>query len=364
MNIYTPLKTIFPTRQPPISPRRILLVRPCCIGDVVLATAALTALRRAYPKAHITWAVGGWSREAVEMHPMLDDILDTGPAAMPVRSPADMRRFAAQVHAGNYDLAVSLVRSPLMSMALYLARVPHRAGIDSGGRGFAYTVRAPADPIIPRHEAEIYLDVVRALGVDTDGIYANIPVRDDDREAVRGLAIKRPYVVIHPGGGSNPGMRMDAKRWPPANFAALANRLASRLNAGVVLVSGPHDRPIVAQVQSALMVRASAYAGTLTFGQIAALAAESLVYIGNDTGLTHLAAAAGARTAMIFGPSDPLRYAPFTPDSLSLWKRVPLRTGGVAAGMPDHWDWARDGISVDAAAEQLLSFMSRRRVVR
>lgn len=364
MNIYTPLQTLFPTRQPPVAPRRILLVRPCCIGDVVLATAALAALRRAYPAARITWAVGGWSRQAVETHPMLDDILDTGPDALPVRSVAGMRRFAAQVQRGNYDVAVSLVRSPLMSLALYMARVPHRAGLDSDGRGFGYTVRVPVDPSVARHEAELYLDVVRALGVDTDGLYAQIPVREDDRDFVRALAIKRPYVVINPTGGSNPGMRMDAKRWPPAHFAALANRIASRLNAGIVLIGGPHDRAIIAQVQAALMVRAASFVGTLSFGQIGALAADASVYIGNDTGLTHLAAAAGARTAMIFGPSDPARYAPFTPDSLVLWKPVSLRAGGVAAGTPQDWDWVRDGISVDAAARELMAFMAHGRAVR
>ncbi len=357
MNIYTPFNRMFPRRDPLPHPRRILVVRPCCIGDVVLATVVLPALRRAYPDAHLTWAVGGWSREVVEHHPLVDDILNTGSDALPVRSMAGMRRFVAQVRSGNFDLVVSLVRSPLMSLALYLARVPHRAGIDSADRGFGYTVRAKVDPAAARHEAEIYLDVIRAMGLSSEGCYANVGFTDDDRTVARGLDIQRPYVVVNPNGGSNPGMAMNAKRWPPESYAGLANRLTSRLNAGVVLLGGPQDKPTIAQVQSALMVRASAYVGTLSFGQIAALAADSLLYVGNDTGLTHLAAASGAKTAMILGPSDPARYAPFTLNSIALWKPVEMRAGGVAAGTPENWDWSRDGISVDDAATQIFAFL-------
>ena len=68
------------------SPKRIVLILPCCIGDVVLATATLQALRRAYPQAYIAWAVGSWSKPAIEHHPLIDSIIDTGSEALPVKS--------------------------------------------------------------------------------------------------------------------------------------------------------------------------------------------------------------------------------------------------------------------------------------
>ncbi|MFN8447138.1 MAG: hypothetical protein U0521_00695 [Anaerolineae bacterium] len=100
------------------SPQRIVLILPCCIGDVVLATAALQALRRAYPDAHIVWAVGSWSKPAVEHHPLLDGVIDTGAEALPVRTLGGLLRFVRQLRAGKPDYAVSLVRSPLMSLAV------------------------------------------------------------------------------------------------------------------------------------------------------------------------------------------------------------------------------------------------------
>lgn len=361
--IFAILERLLPTRPAPNTPRRIVLILPCCIGDVVLATATLKALRRAYPQAHITWAVGTWSKAAVEHHPLLDAILDTGNEALPVRSVGGLLRFVRQLRAGEFDLAVSLVRSPLMSAALLLSRIPHRAGVDSAGRGFAYTVRAAVDPNAPRHEAEVYLDVVRALGKDANDCYANVPVRDADAETVRkkleAQSVRGDYVVVNPAGGSNPGMVMDAKRYPAEQLAELATRLAARLSAQIVLLGGPKDAALVNAVQARLEASAAAFVGELSFGEIGALAAGARLYVGNDTGLTHLAAAAGAKTVMILGPTDPRRYAPFAPNALALWQPAAVAAGGVAAGTPENWDWSRDGIGVDAAETQIAAWVEK-----
>ncbi len=362
--LYTLLARLFPTRpNPSLRPRRVVLILPCCIGDVVLATATLKALRQGYPDAHITWAVGRWSCPAIKGHDLLDAILDTGTAALPVKTPGSLGRFVRQLRAGQYDLAVSLVRSPLMSLAVWLSGIPLRAGLDSGGRGFGYNLRAQTDPKQPRHEAEVYLDVARVLGLDVRECYVNVPVTQADLNSVRALLAERginpdAYLVINPAGGRNPGMVMDSKRWPAGHFSALAVRLADKHGFGqVVLVAGPDDEALVQAVMADLPVPHAALVGTLTFGQIAALAQMARVYIGNDTGLTHLAAAAGAQTIMILGPSDPARYAPFAPKAHALWKPAALHPGGVVRGAPAGWDWVRDGLSVDEAEAAVLAFL-------
>lgn len=305
---------------------------------------------------------------------MLDAVLDTGSDALPVKSPGGMLRFVRQIRAGRFDLAVSLVRSPLMSMAVLLSGIPQRAGLDSAGRGFGYNIRAPIDPAQPRHEADIYLDVPRALGLDVSDCYANIPVREEDRAFVHQLLAERgvtaPYMVINPAGGRNPGMALDIKRWPPENFAGLGNRLSQNLRVGAhghaplqrpdipfILIGGPGDQAIIDAVSNRLETPPITLVGALSFGQIAALAADALVYVGNDTGLTHLAAASGAKTVMILGPSDPVRYAPFTPNSIALWKPGRVSSGGVWAGVPEDWSWARDGIGVDEAETKIRDFL-------
>ena len=347
----------------PQEPQRIVLILPCCIGDVIMATATLKALRRGYPQAKITWAVGSWSRQAIENHDLLNSVLDTGPEALPVKKPGDFLRFVGQLRAGNFDLAVSLLRSPLMSMAVLMSGIPRRAGLDSAGRGFGYNIRAKIDPQDVRPEAEIYLDVARVLGLETGGCYANVPV---DGSLWRALAARllragidpANYLVINPCGGQNPGMTMDSKRWPPEHFTLLADRLGAQLQTGIVFIGGPRDGPLVEAVRRRMASQSAAFTGRLSFSEIALLAHKARLYIGNDTGLTHLAAAAGARTAMILGPSDPKRYAPYVADALVLWKPAAVSQTGVSAGTPGHWDWARDGIGVDEVERRILTYLS------
>jgi ADP-heptose:LPS heptosyltransferase len=343
---------------------RLLLILPCCIGDCVMATATLQALRRGYPDAHITWAVGGWARRAVEYHPALNAILDTGTAALPVKSIGGFPRFVGQVRAGSFDMAVSLVRSPLMSLAMLLTGIPQRVGLDSNGRGFGYTIKAKIDPQQARPEGDIYLDTARALGLDVTGCYVNLPVQDAARQTVAALrqarSIPARYLVLHPGGGSNPGMMMDSKRYPPEQWAVILNAIAPEFNLHPVLLGASSDAPLIQAVSSHLDMAHTSLVGELDFPQIGALAADAVLYLGNDTGMTHLAAASGAKTVMMLGPSDPARYAPFVPSSqaLALWQPTAhIAAQGVAQSMAQAWDWARDGITPTAAIAKIRGFM-------
>lgn len=340
---------------------RIIIIRPCCIGDVMMATAALKAIRRHYPEADITFAVGGWSRQAIEFHTDLNHILDTGQAAMPVKRLGGFWNMVSALRLGGYDIAVSLVRSPLMSLAVRLSGIPIRAGISSGWRGFGYTHKAPTSPADARPEAQIYLDVVAALGINTEGCYVNLPVPPEATAYISDFltrrGIKGPYLVVNPAGGSNPGMAMHSKRWPPESFAQVADALAKAYGWQVVLLAGPDDSGIVNTVRSQMQAHTTTFIGELSFPQIAVLASQAALYIGNDTGLTHIAAASGAPTVTVFGPSDPARYAPYTPRALALWKPIALDQGGVQQTQQMQWDWTRDGIQPEDALQQIHTFI-------
>jgi heptosyltransferase-3 len=152
-------------------------------------------------------------------------------------------------------------------------------------------------------------------------------------------------------------MRLVEKRWPVEHFAALGERLAAERGARLVLLAGPGDEPLLAELQARLPVHASALA--VQWGQAGALARGAALYVGNDTGLTHVASASGAAVLAIFGPSDPRRYAPFAPPgrATTLWRETALPAEGVAGGVDRGFTWDR-GVTVDeavAAAEKLLA---------
>ncbi len=335
-------------------PHRIALLKPCCIGDVIFTTPLLLALRRGYPNAQIDWWVSDWSVDAIRYHPALATVVQTGAGANPAAKPRGLLRLAAKLRRGKYDMLVVPDRSVKLSLAALLTGIRTRVGLDSGGRGFGYTVRARIDPKVRRHEAEIYLDLARALKLSTENCFVNMPPNAQSKAEInalmhsRNISPDRPLLVIHPGGGMNPGMKMASKRWPVENLAELIAQYLKSYNGLVVLLGSREEEHLTKSVVELLKhERVINLSGVLTLPQWAALAGlpQVLLYIGNDTGVTHLAAAAGAKVLGIFGPSDPVRYAPFAPNATYLWKPVDLPTEGVSGGNIS-FDWTRDGVSV------------------
>jgi lipopolysaccharide heptosyltransferase II len=341
------------------TPRRILVIKLCCVGDVLLATPALAALRRAYPQAHIAWAVSTWALPLLENNPHLDDLIDAGTVGTRAQTSTDLRRLERRVRQGNYDTCLVLDRSPRLTTFAWRAGIPQRIGLNSRGRGFAHSVQVPVRGI--RHEAELYLDVLRAMDVPVENARLEFYPSQPDQEQVAQLLnaampsrlyTTNPLVVLHPGGGENPGMEMQLKRWPAERFALLANRLVREHNARLVLVGGAGDVTISRDIAGLIAYPVTNLTGELSWGQLGALLAWTDLYVGNDTGATHLAVAMGARVVAIFGPTDPRRYGPFAPpeQAIALWHPISALREGVSAGAPPGFSWER-GVSVDEAAE-------------
>jgi lipopolysaccharide heptosyltransferase II len=307
----------------------ILIIKPCCLGDVLMATPVIAALRQAFPRARIDFAVGGWSRAMVENNPHLDGLVDCGRVGSGGRySWREYLDLVRRIRAGRYEACFVLDRSPLITLLPYLGGVPQRVGLDSRGRGFSLTLGVPVVDL--KHEAELYLDTVRAVGIEVNEPRAETfalefyPTDEDRRHVAEMLRAvpQAPLVIIHPAGGSNPGMSLSAKRWPPQRFAALADRLIEERGAQVFLVGGPDDGPIAAAIKEAMRQEPWDLTGQLTFGQLGALLERCDLFIGHDTGAMHLAVAVGIPVVAIFGPSDPHIYGPYTENSVTLWHDV------------------------------------------
>jgi len=291
---------------------RILLVKPCCLGDALMATPVLRALHTAFPHAVIDVAVSPWAAPAFDGHPAVRRLIP-----YPERpSLARIAALARQLTGEGYDCALGLDRSPYVGALLWLSRIPIRAGLGSGWRGRFYT--HPVQPQPTQHETEVYLAVSRALGVPDRGLEPEYFVQPLARERMtaRTASLPRPRVVLHPGGAVNPGSRLLAKRWPPERFAHLADQLVARFGATVVLVGGPTDREAVEAVRRTARARLIDWSEELAWEDLAALLAVADLFVGNDTGVGHLAAAVGTATVSIFGPTSPRRYRPLGRRSL------------------------------------------------
>ncbi len=292
--------------------QRILVVKPCCLGDVLMATPALRALNERYPRAEIDVLTTEWSAVALQGNPRITRILrypDRPKFAM-------IASLARRLRHEEYDLGISLDRSPVANALLALSGIPERAGIDNKGRGVGLTRRVVPEP--RQHETELYLAVLATLDVPAQGVEPEYFPGEAARERAQELLPRSdgPVVVIHPGGAINPGSVMVSKRWPATSFGELASLLGHKLGASVILVGSSSDRPVVETTKDFADLPLLDLCDKLSFQELGAVCAEADLYIGNDSGISHLAGAVGTPTVTIFGPTSPYLYRPLGPHAI------------------------------------------------
>ena len=307
---------------PDVQNPEVLVVKPASIGDVLLATPVLESLRRSLPGARVTLAVGAWSRVAVANNPDVDELIDCGNVGIPGRyGVGEYLAFLKKLRRGQFDVAIVLDRSPLMAILPYLAGVKYRLGLDIGGRGLGLTTKTSPPP--DRHEAEVYLDVLRAAGLGTDGRRARFHPSPRELEFARRLLAARnpagaPVVVMAPGGGTNPGAVRLSKRWSAEGFARVADRLDAESGTRVVLVGQDSDQEAVHAVEASMRTEPINLLGQTTFGQLGGLLQLAAGFVGNDSAPSHLSAAVGTLTVAVFTETEPARFRPFAPTASAI----------------------------------------------
>lgn len=304
---------------------RVLILKPCCLGDVILTTPVIAAIREALPHAHLEYAVSDWSKPVVEGNPRLDGILDTGVSG----SSFTLKQYLAftrKVRRQHYSAIIVLDRSPLLNLLPWLAGAKLRVGIDSRGRGFALNIRSRLERnAIIKHEAEIYKDVLRAAGLDPTAAKMEFYPSDKAKSKVAKFLGELPafqnsngkLVVIHPGGGNNPDTLVKSKRWKPENFAEIATRLITKDYTVIIIGAlqqgdGELAERLLQAIPESLAESVIDTVGMFNIDESGALFEKAALFIGNDTGLMHLAVACGTKVIAIFGPSNPIAYGPYT----------------------------------------------------
>lgn len=304
-------------RQLPTRARRILVIKPDNLGDVLLLTPALQLLRQQRPDAHITLLVGPWSTLAVAHNPNINTILT---CAFPgfARSTKGtllqpywlLFKMALLLRAGRFDVAL-IARDDHWWGALLaaLAGIPHRIG---------YAV-PETQPFLTQALPHSFADHVSAQNIALvealTGQSANPaptmtpPISDQDRAwAGQWLrsngAPSSSLIAIHPGAGGA------AKLWLAERWTEVANTLHEQ-GYTVLLTGGVTERDLVQMVAQGMLQRPLMLVGEATVGQLAALYQRCSMVLGVDSGPLHLAVAAGAPTLALFGPGDAGRFGPW-----------------------------------------------------
>ena len=301
--------------------RRILLIKPSSLGDIVHAMPTCAALRRAYPRARLTWLVKrAWAG--------LVERIDGVDRVWPVNS--GVWGWLSQVPAlrrERFDVVVDLqglFRSAAMG---WLSGASERIGFVNGREGspWFYSRRVPV-PESEMHAVDRYLLVAKAVGAVEPGtpeFRFRIPQTDYDEVdrllSRSGVTPGMQWVAM------NVSARWPTKRWPAGSFAEVADRLQQEGYGAVVMIGGSDERADIAEVSGRMKTPAIDLAGATTVGLLPALLSKASLLITNDSGPMHVAAAVGTPVVALFGPTSAVRTGPYGVGHQVLMGNVPCR---------------------------------------
>lgn len=305
---------------------KVLAVKLGDLGDVLLATPALRALREARPEAHVTALVTPHGAAVLAGSDMVDEVL-AFPKGL-FDAPWSMARpdalklageLFAELRRRHFDAVLlfhhltTLFGTAKHAALCWATGAPVRAGLDNG-RGVFLTHRVRDEGFGAYHEAEYWLKVAGLLGAAEGPRPLEFVVPEaDERWAERVLdeapfAVSGPLVALHPGSGAF----STARRWPVANFTALARVLQARHAARLVLLGGPGEEGLTRTIRENLPQPALDLAGRTSVAQLGAVLARCALLVANDGGVMHLATAVGTPVVAVFGPSNHRAWGPWT----------------------------------------------------
>lgn len=301
--------------------RKILLIKPSSLGDIVHAMPTLAALRRIYPSANITWLVKRQWAELVERIEGVDRVwpVDQGLRGWLSRVPA--------LRAERFDLAIDLQGLFRSAVLGWLSGAGRRIGFANGREGspwlYSQLVDVPSPDI---HAVDRYLLVAKALGAnmrETPRFAFRIPA--SDHEFVDRLLAQAGFKPGLAWVGMNVSARWPTKRWPSASFATVADHIQKENLGTVAFIGGPGERAHVAEVKALMKSIPVDLAGASTVGLLPALLAKASLLVTNDSGPMHVAAAVGTPVVALFGPTSEVRTGPYGAGHRVLTAPVPCR---------------------------------------
>ncbi len=287
---------------------KILIVRLDRIGDVALSLPAVAAVRRRHPGAHIALMTRAYTRDLVEGHPLVDEVV---PYAYEKNGQHRFfwgyARFIREIRKRHFDAALVFHPSLRSHLVPFLAGIPERVGF--GSRAPYLLTRRVADTKHEgtRHESEYTLDIACAYGAErakTSGDFF-IPVFSDESEVVQSLLKQSGWDDADQIIAFHPGASCPSKRWSKEQFAELGKKVSRQFPYRLALVGGSEERPLGEFLKGEWGPGTLDLTGRLNLRQTAAFLKRCSLLVSNDSGPVHIAAAVGTSTLTIFGRKQP-----------------------------------------------------------
>jgi predicted lipopolysaccharide heptosyltransferase III len=287
---------------------RVLVVRLRSIGDTVLSTSSLFALKRFLPHAVVDILLEDWVAPVLAGFPHVDNVITLERESTPARA-----RVARQLRANRYDVVYNLHGGTTATLLARATGAKHRVGYATYQYARLHNHLSPSSSSLwgrdKTHSVEQQLALLGWTGVPvsdrpptelavTEAAAASIAAR------LEGAGLDAPFAVIHPAAA------FTTKQWAPEKFGLIADELAGK-GFGVVVITAPNETAIAAEVQRNTSAPVKAFTD-LRLPEITALLARARLFVGNDSGIAHIAAAVKAPSVVIFGSSNTAHWRPWT----------------------------------------------------
>jgi lipopolysaccharide heptosyltransferase II len=291
-----------------LDPRRICIIKPSALGDVVQTLPLLSAFRERFPQATLSWVINSSLADLLDGHPHLDQIIRFDRRG----SSAAWMRLLGDLRLQEFDLVFDLqglLRTAVMSLA---TRARVRVGLETareGSQWACHTLIPDTGKHVPAHLR--YWRVAETLGMGHLSRETIIPLRDADHAwgQQRLQELGSGILAVHPGAG------WGTKRWPVEKFAVLAAKAARHFGSSTVVLGSPDERPLALQLENLVRrfvppARVLNLAGQTSLKQLASVLSRADVLLTNDSGPMHLAAALGKPVVGVFTSTNPTRSGP------------------------------------------------------
>jgi len=292
-------------------PRSILVLRPGAMGDVLLTTPALRALRLAFPAARISVLVTGSGEAILRGNVNVDEIIVLDKSSLRAQT-----SMIPLVRRKKFDLVIDFLCNPRTAVIAFFSGAPRRLGYDVRMRKLAYNLRKPRDEYregkkVAKYAAQVNIDMLRCLGIKSEATQLDFKASDAAQtrmdEFLRSHHVDQKKVV-----GICPAGTWPSKTWEVEKFAGLADRIVSELGHKALILWGPGEREL-AQRMARLMEKEGVLACETSIDEASAIIRNCALFVSNDSGLKHIAVALGTPTVTIFGPTNPKTWNPTEP---------------------------------------------------
>lgn len=320
--------------------KRILIVNPFGIGDVLFTTPLIANLKAAFPDSYIGYVCNARTKDILLNNPAVNKVFiyekDKFRRLWRRSKIACIRKFFKFLHSigkKKFDCAFDLSLGQEYGFFLWLIGIRTRIGYDYRKRGIFLTKRIKLEGYASKHIVDYYCDLARLLGIEPKQKDLEFPIDEkylqwaadylDEHE----VGEDEIFIGLMPGGGASWGSDAYKKQWPAHRFADLGNQIVDKFRARLILFGDGSEYALCNQVASLIKDDCIMACGDTTLSRFAALLKRCTLVICNDGGPLHIAVSQGVKTISIFGAVDPLVYGPYPKngDNVVITKDLPCQ---------------------------------------